>query len=213
MSRKPLTFGPKTRASDALRTLHDGRIRHAPVVDGEELVGIVTDRDLLRALPTTIGELEAAEVWDPPVGEVMTTELVTIGPNDHVEDAARLLVDRRIHGLPVVENGRLVGILTDTDLFGVFVRVFARPADFRLTLVHTPGHELERLLDLARVAVQCQLGVESLVRQDLPGGGVLTDLSCNAKPSGIARFLERIAQVGYTCIESRRDAPTDELVG
>jgi CBS domain-containing protein len=103
------------------------RIRHLPVLDeDEELVGIVTQRDLFRgALARALGFGDHAQqkILDTlKVKDVMHTEPVTIGPDAHVREAARLMLQHKIGCLPVIEQGRLVGIVTESD----FVELFSR---------------------------------------------------------------------------------------
>ena len=120
MSEKVATVARKdtVEIADGVMTL--GRIRHLPVMEGTEVVGIVSQRDLFRS---ALGAALAFGIQRPQeilrvleVGDVMTTPPVTIGPEAAVQDAARAMEEKRIGCLPVVENGRLVGILTDTDI-------------------------------------------------------------------------------------------------
>jgi len=104
--------------ADGVMTL--GRIRHLPVLDGTEVVGILSQRDLYRS---ALGAALAFGVQKPQqimrmleVGDVMTTPPVTIAPDAPVQEAARAMEEKRIGCLPVIENGRLVGILTETDI-------------------------------------------------------------------------------------------------
>jgi len=205
MTREPGTLKPEMRASVALRQLQVERVRHAPVVDEGTLVGVVTDRDLLRALPATVAQVDGTDAWDPLVERIMTREVVTIGPNEHVEDAARILLDRRIHGLPVVDDGVLVGMLTDTDLFGVFARLLSQPADHRLTLLARAAGKSAPEPDLVRNAVACGLELVSLVTEDLSEGGAVHALALNGPGEAIGRYLERLAAAGVTPLDVRRE--------
>jgi CBS domain-containing membrane protein len=107
-----------TLADDVMRL---GRIRHLPVLgdDGEELVGMVTQRDLFRgalAIALGYGLRAHRKVLDTLViKDVMSTDLVTTTPDTPLVEAARVLMERKIGCLPVVENGKLVGILTEGD--------------------------------------------------------------------------------------------------
>ena len=114
-----------TLADDIMRL---GRVRHLPVLDddGERLVGLVSQRDLFRdALAQALGYGRHAQrkILDSlSVKEVMTSEVLTIRPDASVVEAARLMTERKIGCLPVVENGRLVGILTEGDFVALTAR-------------------------------------------------------------------------------------------
>jgi CBS domain-containing membrane protein len=125
MTSEATTLQRNEMLSLAEQLMNLGRIRHLPVVDEDgELVGIVSQRDLfhsglLRALGH--GKHSAARVRDMlPVKEVMSTDVVTTTRDASLEEAARLMFDRKIGCLPVVENGRLVGILTEGDFVAYF---------------------------------------------------------------------------------------------
>ena len=114
-----------TLADDLMRL---GRIRHLPVLDdaGEELVGIVSQRDLFRgALARALGYGEHAQrkmLDSLVVKEVMSSEVVSTAPDTPLGEAARVMMDRKIGSLPVVEAGRLVGILTEGDFVALVAR-------------------------------------------------------------------------------------------
>jgi CBS domain-containing protein len=125
MTSEATTLQRNEMLSLAEQLMNLGRIRHLPVVDEDgELVGIVSQRDLfhsglLRALGH--GKHSAARVRDMlPVKEVMSTDVVTTTRDASLEEAARLMFDRKIGCLPVVEDGRLVGILTEGDFVAYF---------------------------------------------------------------------------------------------
>lgn len=99
----------------AAKALMDAEgIRHIPVVDDGRLVGIITDRDLQRHW----GYLDSTLI-----NVAMATDPVTVTPHATVEDAARILIQHRVRALPVVDQGRLVGILTTTDLLKALLEV------------------------------------------------------------------------------------------
>ena len=122
MTRHPIMVDPGMRVVDAQRLMIENRIRHLPVVsDGKRLVGMVT-MARLAIPPERISSLDVWEITrylsNLTVGKVMVTgpDLVVIGPDAVLEDAADLLVRRKVSGLPVVEDGVVQGILTSTDL-------------------------------------------------------------------------------------------------
>ena len=104
---------------DAWEMMRIHRIRQIPVVDGATLIGIVTDRDVRRALPSLFNKRDEAEfdriLDNTPVERVMTKEPFAIRPEDSLRKALDLMLEHKIGGVPVVEDSRLVGILTETD--------------------------------------------------------------------------------------------------
>jgi len=122
MSRRVITIGPETEFHRAFDLMRSRRIHHLPVVEGDRVVGIVAERDLLLAA----ANFGSAEV---PVGEIMCGPPVCVRENAQLKEAARLLVTHHIGSLPVLGAGKLlVGIITETDIFKITAgMLFARP--------------------------------------------------------------------------------------
>lgn len=114
MTSDPVTIGPHDTLALAKSIMDAGNFRRLPVVDGGKLVGIITERDLREHL----GYLESTRVT-----AAMRAELFTMSSLQTVEDAARLMLQHKIGGLPIVDNGRLVGIVTTSDLLKAFLVV------------------------------------------------------------------------------------------
>jgi acetoin utilization protein AcuB len=111
-----VTVTPQETSREAYQLMRDHRFRHLPVLSNGRLVGILSDRDLR---PTLL----APGLADMRVGELMTQSLTTVTPDASVEDAASLLVVKKIGCVPVIEGDRLVGIVTETDLLAVLVEL------------------------------------------------------------------------------------------
>jgi len=115
------------RLLEAAILLRSTGIRHLPVVDGERLVGIVTDRDIQRCAPSllvgTRQEEYNAVFQDTPLSQVMMREPLFVSPETLLSQAAALLVEYKYGCLPVVEEGRVVGMLTVIDMLTVFRRI------------------------------------------------------------------------------------------
>jgi acetoin utilization protein AcuB len=125
MTAKPITVDPETPILEARQRMLRERIRHLVVLDDARVVGIVTDRDVRLNLPSPATSLS---VWEinyllpgVTVGGVMTTSVIVVDPDRPIAEAARIMMDHKIGALPVVEEGRLVGIITESD----FVRAMA----------------------------------------------------------------------------------------
>ncbi len=128
MTKNPITISPDTPVPDALRLMREHKVRRLPVVDRHGiLVGIVSDKDLLYASPSPATTLA---VWEIPellgklrVDKVMTRGVITVEEDTSLEEAARIMADNKIGGLPVMRDGSLVGIITETDLFKMLLEL------------------------------------------------------------------------------------------
>jgi acetoin utilization protein AcuB len=121
-----ISVGPDTPMLDARHLMVKERIRHLLVTEGDRLVGIVTDRDIRLNLPSQATSLSVWEVnhllTKLTVGKVMTGSVITVGPDREARDAAQLMLEHKIGALPILEGGRLIGIVTETDMLRAFVR-------------------------------------------------------------------------------------------
>lgn len=140
MTIKPVTVTPDVSVTEALRLMTDRKIRRLPVLDGQgKLVGIVSDRDLLLASPSPATSLAIWEIHDLlaklTVEKIMTREVITVPEDTPLEEAARIMVDNRIGGLPVLRDQALVGIISESDLFNTLLQLLGgRRPGVRITV-------------------------------------------------------------------------------
>lgn len=140
MTKRPITVTEDTTLPEALELMRKEKIRRLPVLDKHgKLVGIVTELDLLRASPSPATTLSVYEIpyllAKVKMREIMTTNVITVTEDTPIEEAARIMADNKIGGLPVMRDGKLVGIITETDLFKLFLELFgARHSGVRITL-------------------------------------------------------------------------------
>jgi acetoin utilization protein AcuB len=125
MTPPPATITGETSVKEALGIIQEHKLRHLPVLDDRgRLVGIVSEKDLLRA------------DGGSQVEKVMTRDVITVTEYTALEEAARIMADHRISSLPVMRDGKLVGIITETDLFYIFLELLgARQKGVRLTML------------------------------------------------------------------------------
>jgi acetoin utilization protein AcuB len=141
MTHNPITIREETSLYDALKIMRENKVRRLPVLDKKgKLVGIVSEKDLLYASPSPATSLSVWEinylVSKISVSKLMTKEVITICEDCPIEEAARIMVDNKIGGLPVVRGDKLVGIITETDLFKIFLELLgARAQGTRFTLL------------------------------------------------------------------------------
>lgn len=130
MTRQLVTVQEDDRAGPALQRMREEGLRRMPVLDAQgQLVGIISDRRLLRALsvPVRRGEFQRAVAAPPPlvVGEIMNRQVLVTTPDTPLEEAASVMAEHRVGSLVVMEGGEPIGIITETDMFRVFLRLLS----------------------------------------------------------------------------------------
>ncbi|MEK3890367.1 acetoin utilization AcuB family protein [Bacillus sp. FSL K6-3431] len=135
MTRDVATLTPSDSIKTALQLMRDRKIRHIPLINEEmQLIGLVTDRDIKIATPILIEADLLNEIIDMPLSTVMTKNIITGHPLDFVEEITVIFYDHKIGCLPIVSGGKLVGIITSTDLLHTMVE---------LTGANKPGSQIE----------------------------------------------------------------------
>ena len=126
MTAPPVVATAQTSLLDAYQYMNENDIRRLPVVTRDHmLVGILTMSDIQRTIPLFFQGADLATdllLNDQKVQQVMTQDPITIDPDDTIRDAAELMLEYQISGLPVVENGRVVGVITESDIFRLVVK-------------------------------------------------------------------------------------------
>ncbi len=140
MSHPVITIPPDMPILDALNLMRVEHVRRVPVVKNGKLVGIVSDKDLLNASPSAATTLSVHEVnyWlsKITVEEIMTRDVITVTVDTPIEEAARIMADNKVGGLPVMRDGKLVGIITETDLFKILLEMMgARAPGVRVAIL------------------------------------------------------------------------------
>ena len=191
MTPNPLSISPETSVPEALRLLDERRFRRLPVLEGGKLVGIVTAKDLRDALPNKANTLS---VWELstllaqlPVRDIMAFPVITVLEDDYIEHAALKLQEYKIGGLSVVNaRGRLVGLLTITDVLGAFIQTMGYGQGGKrltLTMPDLPG-------SLARA-------VAAVVPSNI------LSVATAGEDDGLRRFVLRVVGDGLEDVEAR----------
>ena len=195
MTREVVTLAPETTAAEALKLCRERGIRHLPIVEGDELVGMVSDRDLRSATPALGDPARAAALDRIVVSDVMARDVATARPDDPIEMAANAMRERGIGSLPVVEDGRLVGIITSSDVMDALVQLVG---------AHEPGSRLEismpdkpgSLAEVAALFRDADVNVVSVVTGPSAGSGGRVGVfrAGTIDPGPVVKLLE---EAGY----------------
>jgi len=206
MTRNPVTITPDTTVPEAQAIMRREKIRRLPVLDKNgKLVGIVSALDLTHASPSPATTLE---VWEMhyllsklTVDKVMTRDVITITEDLPIEEAARIMDDNQISGIPVMRGEILVGIITESDIFRLFIELFgARHKGIRLTLLLP-----ERKGELAKVSnaiTKCGGNIVSFATFE---GEDPTNAYCTIKVTGVEEktLIEAITPVVQKVVDVR----------
>src|SRR5262245_15255220 len=200
MTADVVTASPETTIAEALALTRKHRIRHLPIVSEDQLVGLVTDRDLRLAMPPIWAEQQGDELRDAlrtkTVAEFMVKSIVTTTPISPIEQAARLLYEHKIGCLPVMDEGKLVGILTETDVLRSFAELFGggQPSSrLEIRLTNRPG-ELARVV--RTIGIDYKVNITGMVVPPLPGS---TDSVAivHVQTLDPTPLIEQLRKIGY----------------
>lgn len=166
MTKNPVTIDQDESMAKAAEMLKKHKIRRMPVMKGGKLVGIISDKDLRSAMASPASSLS---IWElhyildrMKVKELMTKNVITVAPETTLEEAAQIMRDKKIGGLPVLEGGKLVGIITETDIFEVFLEVMGMGQEssrFEIVLDDTPG----QLAEVTKIIKKHNVNIISVV--------------------------------------------------
>jgi len=172
MTRNPVTADSDTLVLDAQKLMKENNIRRLPVVDKGKLVGIVTKHDLLEASPSPATSLSVFELnyllAKMKVKEIMKKNPVTITPDTPFEEALRLGQEKKIGAFPVVENGKLVGITTESDIIRFVTRVLGIKEEGSRITIEGLGAKLGDLEKIVSVANQHHTVILSMMSLPRP---------------------------------------------
>lgn len=196
MSHPVIPVSPETSVHDALAMFRKEHIRRAPVIKDGKLVGIVSEGDLINASPSPVTSLS---IWEMnyllskvTVKQVMSKKVLTIDENTPIEEAARIMADSKFGGIPITRSGKVVGIITETDLFKILLELMgARTKAIRVTaVVEDHAGQLARITKAIADAGGNFISFGQFSGDD-PGTKVLTFKVAGIKKDDISKVLEK----------------------
>jgi acetoin utilization protein AcuB len=138
MRKKVTTLTKENTIADAVNLFRNGDFRHIPIVNEQnELIGIISDRDVRDALPSVLSQTSPSNILNQPIEKIMSTNVITCTPLDFVEEIATYFYHYKIGCIPVISFGKLVGIVTEIDVLHTLVT---------LTGAYQPSSQLEILV-------------------------------------------------------------------
>jgi acetoin utilization protein AcuB len=200
MTRSLVTVHPEDYLVDVRKSMQDLGVRHLPVVDGEKLVGIVSLNTIRDAAPSKATDLSIHEVHyllsKMRIREVMKKDVVYCSPDDHVEDIAKIMQTKRIGALPVVEGGRLVGILTNDDMFRILMKMLGMDSPGKRITLEMDRGKGELLVNIVRAVKDRGKFIKSFLSMESPHPGRQTVI-LNLDESDMDEVVEALKGQGF----------------
>jgi acetoin utilization protein AcuB len=205
MTKNPITVDSETLVLDAQRIMKENNIRRLPVVDKGKLVGIVTQHDLLEAAPSPATSLSIHELnyllSKMKVKEIMKKNPLTLTPDTPFEEALRIGQEKKIGSFPVVDNGKLVGIATESDIIRFVTRILGiKEEGSRITIEGLGGKlgDLERIVSIANQHHTIVLSMMSLPRPEKKDWMIVLRLKTNDPDPIVKDFKKAGFNVTYS---------------
>ncbi|MYL72660.1 CBS domain-containing protein [Halobacillus litoralis] len=143
MKEKVITLSPEETIEKALKLLHEHHIRHIPIINEEnEVIGIVSDRDVRDASPSVFDKETAHEELKNPIRSIMTSPVTTVHPLDFVEEVASIFYEQEIACVPVTRDEKLVGIITEKDMLYTLIQLtgtHVQSSQIEVKVINKPG--------------------------------------------------------------------------
>lgn len=197
MNKNVTTLPPTATIEKALHVLKEQKIRHLPIVDEEnQVIGIVSDRDLRDASPSTLLKNTDKKELQNEVQTIMTYPVVTVHPLDFVEEIARIFYEKEFAAVPVIDNDRLVGIVTEKHMLYTFIQLtgtHVQSSQIEVKVPHQPGV----LPNVAQIISEQNVNIVSVLvypHQDDPASKILVFRVQTMNPIPIIR---EIRNAGY----------------
>lgn len=208
MTRRPIAVALGDSCRAVLSMFREHCIRHAPVIEDGRLIGVVSDRDLLRRAPRLVGEFEAELADDAAVctiAEVMTSEPLTCSPNDAIDVVTRRMLGLRIGCLPVVSDGILIGMITVTDLLRGFTEHLEGADLHRVSLIWSPGRALPAP-SVATIASHVGVDLVALLTGDTDTGARMHLARTRSTDAQHVAFVDACQTAGLLVVGERAAA-------
>ena len=199
MTSQVFTVTPDESIADTMALMREKKLNSMPVVDKGKLVGFVTDGDLREVSPSPATTLSIFElnylIAKTPIREVAVKKVLTCHPDTQIEDAALLMREHKIGGLPVVEEGKVVGIITGSDILDAFLDVMGFRSPGQRVVIETKDKS-GVMLDLAVTIKEFDVNIASLAVYHLRDNKI--QILARLQGEQVAEVKESLKKKGYS---------------
>lgn len=197
MNHEPYTLTPTNTVREALKKMREKKVRHLPIVDAENhVLGVITERDIKEALPSSLQEEPNSPVFEATVEEVMVKNPLVGHPLDFVEEVALTFYESKVGCLPIVSGGKLVGIVTTTDLLYTYIELTGATepgSKFEIRVNDTPGV----LYEITKIFANHHANVQSVLVYPDSENTNNKILSVRVKTLNPLAIIENLRKAGF----------------
>lgn len=204
MTKNPITVEPTTPVNEAAKLMKRRNIRRLPVVEKGSLVGIISDRDIMRVAPspaTTLSKFEIMSLLDKiTVSEILAKDVVSLPDTATIEEAALVMYNEKLSGLPVVSSmGAVVGIITETDVFKTFVDVMGL-ADGKTRITLDVVDKIGVVKELAGIIADAGFNIDSMVTCKQASLAGHFEIVIRVDADNVDEITAKIKEKGYNVV-------------
>ena len=168
MTRHPVTMSSSATIGEVDRAMKKNKFHRMIIVDGGKLVGYLSDRDIMRVTPspaTSLSKFEIRTLLDKlSVRDVMQTKVITVSESATIEEAALIMYQNKVGGLPVIsEVGTVVGIITATDILKTFIEVMGLPSGGKIRLTLEVPNKVGVMADITKILADDEINIDSII--------------------------------------------------
>lgn len=200
MNPNVVSMRPYETIGKAIELMHLYRIRHIPIIDENQyVIGIVTDRDIRDVSPSILHSEEHIEDLQKPIASIMTENVITGHPLDFVEEVSSMFYEHKIGCLPIVTEGKLVGIITETDMFHTLVKLMG--ADQPSSLIEIKvQNKLGQLSEVAQIFSENKVNIISVLVYPDKNDNCSKILLFRIQTMNPMKAIEELKNRGYTVL-------------
>lgn len=205
MTKHPVTMSSNATIGEVDRMMKKHKFHRMIIVDDGKLVGYLSDRDVMRVAPspaTSLSKFEIRELLDKlSVKDIMQKKVITVNEDATIEEAALIMYHNKVGGLPVISKvGKIVGIITATDILKTFIEVMGLPTGNKIRLTLEVENKIGVMADVTKILAENELNIDSIIicHKDSRKSEVVVRLDANAK--GFDETISQLEEHGYKVI-------------
>lgn len=205
MTKHPISVTSNATVGEVDRLMKKNKFHRMLIIDNGKLVGYLSDRDIMRVTPspaTSLSKFEIRSLLDKlSVKDIMKTKVVTVNEDATIEEAALIMYQNKVGGLPVIsEVGAVVGIITATDILKTFVTVMGLPRGGKIRMTLSVGNEIGTVAEITKIFAEDGVNLDSVITCSQDGKNYELVVRFDDRPQGFDNIRKQLEIHGYKVV-------------